>query len=88
MGWDGYVSVRGNRYSVPSELAGQTVAVRISLEGLLRIWHSDRLVATHALRNAQEGWSSVPEHHAALWQATLKVEQRPLEAYEEVATWS
>ena len=88
VGWDGYVSVRGNRYSVPSELAGQTVAVRISLEGLLRIWHSDRLVATHALRNAQEGWSSVPEHHAALWQATLKVEQRPLEAYEEVATWS
>jgi len=51
-------------YSVPGELAGQTVAVRISLEGLLRIWHSDRLVATHALRNAQEGWSSVPDHHA------------------------
>ena len=88
VGWDGYVNVRGNRYSVPGELAGQTVAVRISLEGLLRIWHSDRLVATHALRNAQEGRSSVPDHHAALWQATLKVEQRPLETYEEVATWS
>ena len=88
VGWDGYVNVRGNRYSVPGELAGQTVAVRISLEGLLRIWHSDCLVATHALRNAQEGWGSVPDHHAALWQATLKVEQRPLQAYEEVATWS
>ena len=26
--WDGYIDVRGNRYSVPSPLVGQTVAVQ------------------------------------------------------------
>lgn len=88
VGWDGYVSVRGNRYSVPGELAGQTVAVRLGLDDRLRVFHADQLVASHSLRPAEAGWSSVPDHHAALWQATLKVEQRPLEAYEEVATWS
>lgn len=88
VGWDGYVNVRGNRYSVPGELAGQTVAVRLGLDDRLRIFHADQLVASHSLRPGQTGWSTVPDHHAALWQATLKVEQRPLETYEEVATWS
>jgi transposase len=88
VGWDGYVNVRGNRYSVPGELAGQTVAVRLGLDDRLRIFHADQLVASHSLRSGQAGWSTVPDHHAALWQATLKVEQRPLEAYEEVVTWS
>jgi len=35
--WDGYIEVRGNRYSVPAGLAGQRVAVRIGLDGLLRV---------------------------------------------------
>jgi hypothetical protein len=30
----------------------------------------------------------VPEHHARLWQQTLKVEQRPLDVYEAVSQWS
>ena len=34
VGWDGFVDIRGNRYSVPGELAGSRVAVRIGLEGL------------------------------------------------------
>lgn len=88
VGWDGYVNVQGNRYSVPGELAGQTVAVRLGLDDRLQIFHGDQLVASHSLRPAEAGWSSVPQHHADLWQATLKVEQRPLQAYEEVATWS
>jgi hypothetical protein len=29
--WDGYIEVRGNRYSVPARLTGRTVGVRISL---------------------------------------------------------
>jgi hypothetical protein len=33
--WDGYIDVRGNRYSVPAELVGQRVAVRIGLDGTL-----------------------------------------------------
>jgi transposase len=39
VGWDGYIDVRGNRYSVPGSLTGQTVAVRIGLAGTLRIFH-------------------------------------------------
>jgi transposase len=88
VGWDGYVNVRGNRYSVPSGLVGQSVVVRIGLDGLLRIYHAEQLVASHTLRSIQEGWSSIAEHQAALWRDTLKVEERPLEAYEEVVAWS
>ena len=88
VGWDGYIDVRGNRYSVPGDLTGHTVAVRIGLEGSLRILHGEQLVARHALRPRQQGWVTVPEHHAQLWQRTLQVEQRPLEIYEEASSWS
>jgi len=83
--YDSYIDVRGNRYSVPAELVGQRVAVRIGLDGALRVYQSENLVATHRLRSRQEGWSTVPSHHADLWKDALKVEQRPLAAYEEVA---
>lgn len=83
--WDGYIDVRGNRYSVPAELVGQRVAVRIGLDGLLRVYQAETLVATHTLRSAQEGWSTAAGHHLGLWEETLKVERRPLSAYEEVS---
>jgi transposase len=83
--WDSYVDVRGNRYSVPAELVGQRVAVRIGLDGALRIYQSETLVATHTLRSRQEGWCTTPEHHSDLWREALQVEQRPLSVYEEVA---
>lgn len=86
--WDSYIDVRGNRYSVPASLAGQVVVVRIGLDGQLRIYHDDLVVATHQLRSAVEGWVTVPAHHAPLWQQVLKVEQRDLSVYEEVAQWS
>jgi transposase len=90
--WDGYIEVRGNRYSVPARLAGQRVAVRIGLDGLLRVFTStgsahrqaDQLVASHTLKSRQEGWSTVPEHRSEMWKSTLQVEQRPLAIYEEV----
>jgi transposase len=82
--YDSYIDVRGNRYSVPAELVGQRVAVRIGLEGTLRIYQAETLVATHLLRSRREGWSTIPSHHADLWKDILKVEQRPLTAYEEV----
>jgi transposase len=95
--WDGYIEVRGNRYSVPAALAGQRVKVRIGLEGLLRIYQADQLVASHTLRNRQDGWSTHPEHRAEMWKATIstrpigqsmqrlpQVEQRSLIVYEEV----
>lgn len=82
--YDSYIDVRGNRYSVPAELVGQRVAVRIGLDGALRVYQSETLVAIHTLRSRQAGWSTVPEHHVELWKDTLKVEQRSLSAYEEV----
>lgn len=87
-GWDGYVDVRGNRYSVPSTYAGQMVSVRIDLDDGLRIYSGDAVIATHRLQPARKGWVTVPEHHAALWQETLRVEQRPLTIYEEVTQWN
>ena len=82
--WDGYIEVRGNRYSVPAELVGQRVAVRIGLDDTLRVYQAETLVARHLLRSKAEGWSTTPEHHRALWEA-VKVEQRSLAAYEEVS---
>ncbi len=86
--WDGYIDVRGNRYSVPACLVGQVVRVRISLDGEVRIYADDQLVATHQLQSVQQGWVTCPEHHASLWRAAFQVEQRPLAVYEEVAQWS
>lgn len=83
--WDGYIDVRGNRYSVPAALVGQRVSVRIGLDGLLRVFQADSLVSSHMLRSRQAGWSTIPEHQAEMWKSTLQVEQRSLAAYEEVA---
>lgn len=82
--WDGYVDVRGNRYSVPGDLVGQRVAVRIGLDGTLRIYQAETLVARHLLHSKQEGWSTIAAHHTQLWKEA-KVEARPLSDYEEVA---
>jgi transposase len=86
--WDGYIEVRGNRYSVPGELAGQSVEIRISLDDQLQVYHADHCVADHRLQPARAGWVTVPAHHTRLWQATLQVEQRPLTVYAEVSAWS
>jgi transposase len=92
--WDCYIDVGGNRYSVPATLANGSVEIRIGLDGSLRVYDPldfdlDKLpVAIHQLRSAQEGWVTVPEHHAALWKDAFQVEQRPLQVYEEVTKWS
>lgn len=86
--WDGYVEVRGNRYSVPDYLCGRQVLVRIGLEGQLRVYAGQTLVAEHRIRSLREGWVSVPSHHASLWRKALAVECRDLAVYEEVAQCS
>lgn len=83
--WDGYIDVRGNRYSVPSELCGKAVEVRITLDDDLRVFDEGRLVVTHRLRARHEGWVTIPAHHQALWDETLRVQRRALSVYEEVA---
>ena len=49
--WDGYIDVRGNRYSVPAALVGQRVAVRIGLDGRCGSSRPKQLVASHMLRS-------------------------------------
>jgi transposase len=88
VGWDAFVDVRGNRYAVPADLAGRTVAVRITLDGVLHVYDGEQLAATHTLRPASEGWVHVPAYHAALWREVLRVEERDLAVYEEVAAWN
>ena len=85
---DCYIDVRGNRYSVPAHLVAQTVTVHISLDDTLRVYHAEQLVAQHTLRRAEQGWSTVPEHHADLWSAVLQVERRPLQVYAEAQPWN
>ncbi len=86
--WDGYVEVRGNRYSVPSHLTGKSVSVRIGLDDSLRIYHDEELAVMHQLQPASQGWVTVPDHHKDLWRNALQVERRPLDVYEAVAAWS
>lgn len=88
VGWDGYVDVRGNRYSVPSALVGRTVTVYIGLDERLRIYDGTQMVAQHTLQTSAAGWRTVAEHHQPLWESFEAVEQRPLTAYEEVSQWS
>ena len=85
---DAFIDVRGNRYSVPAHLVGETVVVRLALDGTLKIFDADdRLAAEHRLRPASSGWQVVPEHHARLWQQ-VKVPPRDLACYEEAAQCS
>jgi transposase len=83
--WDGYIEVRGNRYSVPARFCGRTVLVRISMEGDITVYADDAMIAQHRLQSAVEGWVTVPAHHAVLWQQALAVERRDLSVYEEVS---
>lgn len=87
--WDGYVAVRGNRYSAPTELCGQAVTVRIDLEGFLAVYDAaGEVVAEHRLQPATDGWGTVPAHHAGLWRETLAVTRRDLARYEEAGQWN
>jgi len=84
VGWDGYIEVRGNRYSVPESYCGQGVSLRISLDDTLRVYDKhDALIAEHRLRARTDGWQTTPSHHKPLWQS-VGVQQRNLSVYEEV----
>lgn len=86
--WDGYVEVRGNRYSVPDDYCGAVVTVRISLDGVLSVYDDDKKVIEYRLRPVSEGWVTTPGHHGRLWREALSVERRELSVYEEVASCS
>lgn len=75
--WDASIAVRGGRYSVPAQLAGRAVQIRLTLDGELTVSDGEQLAATHQVVSDEPGWVTVPEHHAALWAQTLAVEPRP-----------
>ncbi|MHB8424974.1 MAG: IS21 family transposase [Gammaproteobacteria bacterium] len=83
--WDGYVELRGRRYSVPAECCGQPVTVRLSLTGQISVCNDQGLcLATHRQRIGEtREWITVPAHHRALWEQA-RVQHRPLSAYAEV----
>lgn len=83
--WDGYVEMRGCRYSVPDVLCGQLVTVRLTLDGQLTVWDAQgRCMASHPQARRAHAWVTVADHHRRLWQETLRVVQRPLSVYAEV----
>ncbi len=84
VGWDGYIDVRGNRYPVPDWLCGGQVAIRVSLDGRLRVFAQDQVVAEHVLRDRGEGWASGAGYHANLWLDAVNVQKRDLRTYQEV----
>jgi hypothetical protein len=89
--WDGYIEVRGTRYSVPGNLAGQRVRIRIGLDDVLTVYDvaGELPVAEHRLTAKHGEWVTVPNHHSDLWGKTMNdaihVERRPLSVYDEVS---
>ena len=81
---DGYITIRTNRYSVPSELVGQKVSVRIGLDRQLLVYGPDDVqVANHLLKDGSHQWQRDPTHHRAMYDE-VRVETRDLSQYEEV----
>jgi len=84
--WDGYIEVRGNRYSVPDRLCGSVVTVRIDLDGMLSVYEGDEKIAYYRIRPVSDGWVTTAGHHERLWREALSVERRDLSVYEEAAS--
>ncbi|WP_144775916.1 IS21 family transposase [Marinobacter maritimus] len=85
VGWDAYIDVHGNRYSVPAECCGQRVTIRVSLDGELTVYDiRGQEVARHRMADRKQGWQTVAEHHEPLWQDVLPVQHRSLSVYEEI----
>lgn len=82
--WDGYIEVKGGRYSVPSDYIGKQVNIRIGLDGNLKIHYNDLIIAKHLLKKSNI-WNTIDNHHKKLWDNTLRVQNRPLSVYEEAS---
>ncbi|TDT43592.1 transposase [Halospina denitrificans] len=89
-GWDGYINVEGNRYSVPDEYCGEVLNCHLTLEGVLTVYGRLRLqgpdepIARHVLSDPSAGWQQQPEHHQRLWRESMPVQVRDLSVYEEM----
>lgn len=79
---DAYIRWAGRRYSVPGQLAGETVAVRVTLDGWLAVRHADLPdpAALHRLAPQAHATVTVAAHHVPLW-ADVRVAERDLATY-------
>ncbi len=63
MALDAFIDVRGNPYSVPGHLCGETVAVRITLDGVLKVFDAEGVrMAECRLRPKAAGWQRCQVH--------------------------
>lgn len=78
---DAYVCWRGCRYSVPGHLAGESVALRVTLAGQLEVRYGDQgVITSHQLATTANATVLVNDHHASLW-AQVRVSERSLADY-------
>lgn len=81
---DAFISYNGCRYSVPGHLAGLSVALRITLDGILQVTANEQVLAEHRLNTDPHRHSIVIDsHHASIW-AEFKVAERELSSYERL----
>ncbi len=78
---DAFVSLDGNRYSVPGHLVGERVQVRQELDGRIEIAHRGVSMAEHHQRRGSGERVVIDAHHAPLW-AALCVGERDLGDYD------
>lgn len=81
---DAFISLDGNRYSVPGHLVGETVQVCEALDGEIEILNAGQRVATHHKRRGSGERIVVNAHHAPLW-AAVHVGERDLSDYDALA---
>ena len=86
---DARVQVETNRYSVPWDLAGQMVTVRIQEDNLEVTWQS-RVIAKHRLQPGRYQDVVDPSHLEGLFRRTYPAQEsegvvRSLDAYARVA---
>lgn len=81
---DAYIAWNGTRYSVPGHLAGETVAVAVTLGGVLTVRQGDAVLAEHRLADQPHSTVTVDDHHSALW-AAVRVAERGLDDYASLA---
>ena len=74
--FEGFISYKGNRYSVPAEAAGKTVEVE-HIGETIKIHLADMVVAEHSLPEGKGGTVAAKEHISEMWKLTLQASKAP-----------
>lgn len=74
--FEGFISYKGNRYSVPAEAAGKTVGVEHIGESI-KIHLADMVVAEHKQPEGKGCTVAAKEHISEMWKLTLQASKAP-----------